>query len=126
MNPKDCKYTKGHTWVRVSGQEATVGVSDYAQKQLGSVLFVEVAQVGDAVAQGKPCGTIESDKATSEVQSPVSGKVTAVNQDTLDAPESVNKDPYGKGWLLKVQMSNPGELQSLMTAEAFEKYISGP
>lgn len=124
MDPKECKYTKGHTWVRAAGQEATIGITDYAQKQLGSVLFLELAQVGDAVTQGKPCGTIESDKATSEIMSPVSGKVAAINQETVDAPEAVNKDPYGSGWLLKVQVSNPEELDGLMSAEDFAKYIA--
>ena len=125
MNPKDCHYTKGHTWVRASGNVATVGITDHAQKQLGSVLFLEVAQAGDAVTQGKPCGTIESDKATSEIMCPVGGKVVTINQETMDAPETVNKDPYGKGWLLQVHMSNLKELDNLMTAEAFEKYVAG-
>jgi len=126
LNPKDCKYTKGHTWVRVSGEEATIGISDYAQQQLGSVLFLEVAQPGDTVQQGQPCGTVESDKATSDIMCPVSGEVVAVNDKALDAPETVNQDPYGEGWLLKVRLSQPGELDNLMTAEEFEAYIAGP
>ncbi|MBI4301142.1 MAG: glycine cleavage system protein GcvH [Chloroflexi bacterium] len=124
MNPKECRYTKGHTWVKVENNEATVGITDYAQEQLGSVLFLEVAEVGRPVAQFQPCGTVESDKATSDIMSPVSGQVTTVNEEVLNAPELVNQDPYGASWLFKARLSDPQELNALMTAEEFEAYIA--
>lgn len=124
MNPKDLKYTKEQTWVRVEGGEATIGITDYAQAQLGSVLFVEVKDIGDKVAQFKSCGTIESDKATSDIISPVSGEVVAVNEDMLNAPEKVNEDPYGGGWMLRVQLADPGELNKLMAIGEFESYLA--
>ncbi|MBI2866191.1 MAG: glycine cleavage system protein GcvH [Chloroflexi bacterium] len=125
LNPKDLRYTKGHTWVKRADAEATIGITNYAQEQLGSVLFLDISQVGELVKQGQPCGTVESDKATSEVMCPVSGKVVAVNQKALDAPELVNQDPYGQGWLLRIEMSDSKELDVLMTVEAFEAYTAG-
>ncbi|MBI2303787.1 MAG: glycine cleavage system protein GcvH [Chloroflexi bacterium] len=124
MNPKDCKYSKGHTWVRVAGGEAIIGITDYAQQQMGSILFVETKEVGSQINQFQPCGTVESDKATSDVMSPISGEVVAVNQEAVDAPELLNQDPYGAGWLLKARPANPKELDDLMTAEQFEAATS--
>ncbi len=124
MNPKDLKYSKAHTWAKQDGDEATVGITSYAQEQLGNVLFVEMKDIGDKVAQGQPCGSVESDKATSDVVCPVSGEVTAVNEDVLNAPEVLNEDPYGKGWLVKVRVSNPSELNSLLSADAYEASLS--
>ncbi|MBI4217012.1 MAG: glycine cleavage system protein GcvH [Chloroflexi bacterium] len=124
MHPKDYKYTKGHTWVRVEGEVGLIGITDFAQKELGSVLFVELASVGDAVVQSKPCGSVESDKATSDVMCPVSGQVLEVNEEAMNAPETVNKDPHGAGWLLKVRLANKTELNSLMSAAEFERYIA--
>lgn len=123
MDPKELKYTKGHTWVKTEGNVATVGLSDYAQAQLGSILLVEPKSVGDAVTAGKTCGSIESDKATSDIMSPVSGKIVEVNEEAVDAPEKVNEDPYGEGWVVKVEMSDPGEINSLMSADEFEEFI---
>ncbi len=125
MNPKDCRYSKSHIWVKAAGSEATIGLTEYAQEQLGNILFVEAAaEVGDAIAQGKPCGTVESDKATSDVLSPVSGEVVAVNEEVINAPEIINQDPYGAGWLLRARLSNPRELDELMSAEEFDSYIA--
>ncbi len=124
MNPQDRRYTKGHTWVRVQDSEATIGITDYAQQQLGKVLFLEVAQEGIQIKQGQPCGTVESDKATSDVMSPITGEVMAVNEETINAPERVNEDPYGAGWLLKARILIPAELEALMSAEEFEAYIA--
>ncbi|MDO8490889.1 MAG: glycine cleavage system protein GcvH [Dehalococcoidia bacterium] len=124
MNPKDLKYSKDQTWVRVAGDEGTIGITDYAQKQLGSVLFVEVKQPGEQVKQGQPCGTIESDKATSDIVCPVSGEVVAVNSDAIEAPESVNQAPYEAGWLLKVRLADKGELGKLLSATDFEALLS--
>lgn len=123
--PKGLKYTKGHTWVKVDGDEATVGITDYAQEKLGSILLFELTDEGSTVEQGQPLGTVESDKATSDVVSPISGEVIEINQEAIDAPEKANEDPYGEGWLMKIRLSNPGELENLMSAEDFEKYISG-
>lgn len=124
MNPKDCRYSKEHIWVRAQGNEATIGLTEYAQEQLGNILFVEAAEVGDSIGRGKPCGTVESDKATSDVISPVSGAVLAVNEDVVNAPETINQDPYGAGWLLKARLSNTADLDQLMSAEQFEAYIA--
>lgn len=124
MNPKDCRYTKGHTWVRPEDGIATIGVTDYAQEQLGAVLFVEVAEVGDTVTQFQSCGTVESDKATSDIICPVSGQVVEVNGEALDAPEMLNQEPYGGGWLLKVKLADRNELKGLMSAQEFEAYIA--
>ena len=124
MNPREYRYSKGCTWLRVEDSEGTIGVTDFAQEQLGSVLFIEVSEVGSNVVQFEPCGTAESDKATTDIMSPVSGEVIAVNEDVLRAPELVNEDPYRAGWLLKVRLSDPAEIDSLMTAEEFEAYIT--
>lgn len=124
MNPKELRYSKGHTWVRVEDGTATIGVTDYAQHQLGSVLFVELKQPGEAVVQFEPCGSVESDKATADITSPVSGKVIEVNEEARNAPELLNKDPYGEGWLLKLEISSPGEVANLMSAEEFEAFIA--
>lgn len=124
MNPKDLKYSKDQTWVRVVGNEGTIGITDYAQKQLGSVLFIEVKQPGDKVTQSKPCGTIESDKATSDIVCPVSGEVTEVNKEAMDAPETVNQEPYGAGWLLKVKLADQGELGKLLSAADYDALVA--
>ncbi|MBI2864543.1 MAG: glycine cleavage system protein GcvH [Chloroflexi bacterium] len=122
--PQDLRYTKGHTWVKADGDVATVGITDFAQDRLGSILLFELGGEGSATTQGQPLGTVESDKATSEVMAPVSGEVSEVNEETANAPELANDDPYGDGWLVKVRMSDPKELDNLMDAEEFERYIS--
>ena len=122
--PKDLKYIRGHTWVKVDGDVATVGITDFAQEKLGSILLFELADERAHVTQGQPFGTVESDKATSDVMSPVSGEIAEVNEDVVNAPEKANEDPYGEGWLVRVRLSNPDELNNLMSAEDFEKYIS--
>lgn len=124
MNPRDCKYSRAYTWVRVEGGEGTIGITDYAQQQLGSILFIEVAKVGDSLAQDRSLGSIESDKAVSDVISPVSGEVVAVNEDAINAPETINQDPYGAGWLLKVRLKDKKELEALFSAEEFEKHLA--
>lgn len=125
MNPEDCRFSESYTWVRVEGNEAIIGLSDYAQERLGSILFVELSEPGDRVIQGDPCGNVESDKATSDLSCPVSGEVVAINEEVLDAPELINDDPYGEGWLLRVRMTNPQELDDLMLASEFEAFIAG-
>jgi len=118
MYPADLKYTKDHEWVRGGGAEATIGITDYAQAQLGDVVFVELPAVGRAIKQGEVFGTIESVKAVSELYAPVSGEVVAVNDALSTSPETVNKDPHG-AWIIKVKPSNAGELGSLLDATAY-------
>jgi len=118
MYPADLKYTKDHEWVRGGGAEATIGITDYAQAQLGDVVFVELPAVGRTIKQGEVFGTIESVKAVSELYAPVSGEVVAVNDALSTSPESVNKDPHG-AWIIKVKPSNAGELGSLLDATAY-------
>ena len=118
--PADLKYTKNDEWIRADG---TVGVTDYAQDQLSDVVFVEiVVSEGDEVAQGDIIGTIESVKAAADVYAPVGGKVVAVNEELADNPELVNEDPYGKAWLIKLDIADPAELDGLMDAAAYEAY----
>ena len=118
MYPADLKYTKDHEWVRSEGAEATIGITDYAQAQLGDVVFVELPSVGRTIKQGEVFGTIESVKAVSELYAPVSGEVVAVNDALSTSPESVNKDPHG-AWIIKVKPSNAGELGALLDSTAY-------
>ncbi len=121
--PADLKYTKNDEWVRVEGSTATVGITDYAQEQLSDVVFVEIlVSEGDSVSQGDNCATVESVKAAADVYVPVSGTVTAVNEDLPDTPETVNSDPYGAAWMVKLELSSPAELEALMDAAAYEAY----
>ncbi len=118
--PKDLKYTKNDEWIRADG---TVGVTDYAQDQLSDVVYVEfVVSEGDEVKQGDVIATIESVKAAADVYAPVSGKVVAINEALADAPEKVNEDPYGEAWLIKLEIADPSELDSLMDADAYAAY----
>lgn len=123
MNPRDCKYTKDHEWVRLEGDVAVIGISDYAQTELGDVVFVELPEAGAAVKQGETFGVVESVKAASDLYSPVSGTVLEANAALQDAPEQVNADPFGDGWMLKVQPSDPGELDTLMDAAAYDEHV---
>jgi len=121
--PANLKYTKNDEWVRVEGSTATVGITDYAQEQLSDVVFVEIlVSEGDSVSQGDNCATVESVKAAADVYVPVSGTVTAINEDLPDTPETVNSDPYGEAWMVKLDLSDPAELDALMDAAAYEAY----
>ena len=119
------KYSKDHEWVRVEGDVGTVGISDYAQDQLGDVVYVELPEVGRTVAQNEEAAVVESVKAASEVYAPVSGEVVEVNQALEDDPALVNGDPTGEGWFLKLRLSAPGELDGLMDEAAYADYVSG-
>jgi glycine cleavage system H protein len=122
--PADLKYTASDEWVKVDGKIATVGVSDYAQEQLSDVVFVEiVVSEGETVKKGTTCATIESVKAAADVNLPISGKITAVNEDLPKSPELVNSDPFGKAWMLKLELSDPAELNGLMSAADYEKFL---
>lgn len=121
--PDNLKYTKDHEWVRVEGNEAVIGITDFAQGELGDIVYVEIETVGEELAQHEIFGTVEAVKTVSDLFMPVSGTVVAKN-DAIDAnPESVNKDPYGEGWMIRVQMSNPDEVAALMDAAAYKALI---
>jgi glycine cleavage system H protein len=119
----DVKYTKDHEWIRVDGDVGTVGITDYAQEQLGDVVFVELPEVGRQVEKGKEAAVVESVKAASEIYAPATGEVTAVNDALSDDPAKVNADAEGDGWFLKIKFGDPSELDGLMDADAYEKYL---
>jgi glycine cleavage system H protein len=121
--PEDLSYTKDHEWVRVSGDSATVGITDHAQNQLGDVVYVELPRVGDKFESSESFGSVESVKAVSEIYMPVSGVVTQVNEALNESPEKVNEDPYGTGWMIVMQMSEPAKVDSLLSAIEYEDYI---
>jgi glycine cleavage system H protein len=121
----DIRYTKEHEWVKVDGDTATVGISPYAQEQLGDVVFVELPEVGKKVEKGKEMAVVESVKAASEVYAPISGEVTAVNSALTDAPATVNEDAMGKGWFAKLKLTNKADLDGLMDEAAYKKYVDG-
>ncbi len=122
--PSGLKYSKTHEWVKVEGGVGTVGITDFAQHELGDIVFVEAPQPGDAVSAGTQMGTVESVKAVSELNSPVSGTVAETNDALVDHPEFLNQDPYGNGWIVKVTLSNVKELDGLMDADAYGKYVA--
>jgi glycine cleavage system H protein len=118
--PEDLQYTKDHEWARVEGETATVGITDYAQTQLGDIVYVELAQVGGQVKAGSPMGTIEAVKAVSDIMCPVSGEIIEVNEDLASTPEKIKESPYGDGWMVKIKMSDPAELKSLLKAADYK------
>lgn len=123
--PVDLKYAKSHEWVRVSGDVATVGISDHAQHELTDVVFVELPEVGRKVKAGEACAVVESVKTASDIYSPVSGEVTEVNKAVVDNPALVNTQPYSGGWFYKVNLSNPSEVDSLLSPEQYGEQIGG-
>jgi glycine cleavage system H protein len=122
--PPNYRYTKQHEWVEVNGDAATIGITDYAQHELGDVVFVELPKPGTKVAAGKSFGTVESVKAVSEIYAPVSGEVVEANGELHDAPEKINSDPHGAAWLIKVRLASPSELDDLMDAPSYEAFIA--
>lgn len=121
--PKDLKYTKEHEWVKVEGNTAMVGITDYAQDSLGDVVYVELPQEGGSVTKNEPFGVVESVKAVSDLYSPISGSVTEVNDAIIDSPEAINEDPYGDAWMIKVEISSADDLADLLTADEYQKFI---
>jgi glycine cleavage system H protein len=121
MYPSDYRYTKDHEWIKSDG---TIGITDYAQHALGDVVYVELPKVGAKLEAGKSFGTVESVKAVSEIYSPVSGEVTAVNEALGSSPEKINQDPHGAAWLIKVKLANPRELNGLLDAAAYQAYVA--
>ena len=124
MYPTDYRYTKEHEWIKVEGGVGTVGITDYAQHELGDVVYVEMPKVGAKLEAHQPFGTVESVKAVSEIYSPVSGEVLEVNAALGNEPEKINKEPHGAAWIVKIKLSNAKELDGLMDAAAYEKYIA--
>ena len=120
--PENLHYSKDHEWVRVESDTAVVGITDHAQDQLGDVVYVELPKAGDTFEAHEAFGSVESVKAVSEIFTPISGKVSEVNDSLNDEPEKVNKDPYEEGWMIKIKMSNPGEVDSLLTAAEYEDF----
>ena len=118
--PTNLKYSKDHEWVKVEGNVATIGITDFAQSQLGDIVFVDIQTEGEDLAAGEVFGAIEAVKTVADGLMPVSGKVIEVNADLEGAPESVNSDPYGAGWMIKVEMSNPAEVEALLDAATYE------
>ena len=122
--PEDLKYSREHEWALVEGKVATVGITDFAQDKLGDIVFVELPAVGDKVTKDEAMGVVESVKAGSDVYSPVSGTVIEINDDLPDSPDMINEDPYGDGWIVKIQMSDPTDLEDLMDSEAYEAFVA--
>jgi len=123
MNPDDLKYHKEHTWVKVSGRKATIGITDYAQDALGDIVYIDLPEVDMDVEINSEIGEIESTKATSSIIAPVSGKVTEVNEDLSESPETLNEDPYGKGWIAVIELEDASEPDDLMDASEYTKYV---
>jgi glycine cleavage system H protein len=123
MYPDNFRYTKEHEWVLAEGDTASVGITDHAQSELGDIVYVDLPKVGSKVEAGKSLGSVESVKAVSDIYSPISGEVVAVNELLATAPEKLNSDPHGEAWLVKVKMSSPGEVANLLSAADYHSYI---
>lgn len=121
--PEDLKYTKEHEWVRVKGNIAIIGITDWAQDQLGDIVFVELPEEGEEVEKSDTFGVVESTKSVNDLYVPVSGKVVEVNDPLVDSPEIINEDPYGEGWMLKVEIEDKSDLDDLMSAEEYEAFV---
>ena len=122
-SPQDLKYTKSHEWVRVEGEIATIGVTYYAQSELGDITYLELPDVGGSVSGGEPFGVVESVKAASDIYTPIDGEVIERNEDAIAAPDVVNSSPYEGAWLIKVRVSDPAQLEQLMSAEEYEELL---
>ena len=123
MFPENLKYSKDHTWVRVEDDEATVGITDYAQESLGDIVYVDVPEEEDEIESGEEVAEVESTKATSSVISPLSGTVIEVNEDIEDSPDTINEDPYGDGWIVRIKLADHSELKGLLSSEAYQKFV---
>jgi glycine cleavage system H protein len=121
--PAELKYTKDHEWVRVEGDIAIVGITDFAQRELGDIVYVDVSTLGEMVDKEAVFGTVEAVKTVSDLFMPISGEILEMNKDIDSAPESVNSDPYGKGWMIKIKITNPSELNDLLSADAYKALI---
>jgi len=122
--PANFRYTNEHEWIDMQGDIGTIGITDYAQHELGDVVFVELPKVGTKLTAGKPLGTVESVKAVSEIYSPATGEVTAINESLADSPEKINTDPHASAWLIKLKVANTAEVLGLMDATAYQAYVA--
>ena len=122
--PETLKYTKEHEWTRIAGNRATVGITDFAKDQLGDVVYLELPEVGAEIKRGQPFGVVESTKAVSELFAPLTGKVTKVNQELVDAPEGVNESPHEKGWMIEIEISQPDEVPQLLSAVQYKEILA--
>ncbi|MGQ9672717.1 MAG: glycine cleavage system protein GcvH [Candidatus Aminicenantales bacterium] len=125
MYPKDFYFTQDHEWLKIEGEEAVVGITDFAQKQLGDVVYVELPAIGTKLDFHQPIGVVESVKAVSDIYSPASGEVVAVNEELNSSPELLNQDPHGKGWIIRLRLKDRSEVEKLMTALDYEKFLEG-
>lgn len=125
MYPDNLFYTKDHEWLRVEGEEAVMGITDFAQKQLGDIIYVDLPQPGKVLEAHQVVGSVESVKSVSDVYSPVSGEVLAVNSELAQTPDLINKDPYGQGWIVRLKIKDKSEIDNLMKAADYEKYLEG-
>ena len=121
--PEDLKYTREHEWARLKGNRAVVGITEFAQDQLGDIVYVELPAVGDMVKKGESFGVVESTKAVSELFAPINGKVVEVNDPLSDAPEAINEDPYEEGWMIVIEPADPKDLEALMDAKAYKAFV---
>jgi glycine cleavage system H protein len=124
MIPSDLRYHKEHEWVRLNGTQATVGISHFAQDALGDIVFLDLPKIGSSVKTGQQIGEVESTKTTSTIYTPVSGTIAKINTDLKDHPETVNSDPYGKGWIAVIDLADPAEVEGLMTAAQYEAFLA--
>lgn len=122
--PENLKYTVEHEWVKIEGEIGTVGITDFAQGELGDIVFVDFPAIGKSFQAGKTFGTIEAIKAVSDLYSPISGEITEINPVLSETPETINSDPYGEGWIVKIKLSNPSELSSLLSAQKYSELIN--
>lgn len=122
--PKELRYSKDHEWVKVEGNKVTIGITEFAQSELGDIVFVEVPEVDAEISEGEPFGSVESVKTVSELYAPVSGKVVEVNEDLNDDPQFVNESPYEKAWMIVVELSDASQVDKLMTAEQYEEMVN--
>jgi|SRR5437868_11217632 len=120
--PADYRYTREHEWIKVDGNQATIGITDYAQNSLGDIVFVELPKIGDELSAGKTFGSVESVKAVSDLYAPASGKVVAVNQDLTNAPEKINSDAHG-AWMIRIQLTNADEVKKLLSAQDYDQFV---
>lgn len=123
MIPKELKYTKDHEWIKLEGDIATVGITNFAQGELGDIVFVELETLGESMEAEEIFGSVEAVKTVSDLFLPMSGEIIEINEELEDAPELVNDDPYGKGWMIKIKVDDPSQLDNLLSAEAYEKLI---
>jgi glycine cleavage system H protein len=123
--PADLKYTKDHEWIKIEGDEATIGITDFAQGELGDIVYVEVETLDETLATEEVFGTVEAVKTVSDLFMPLSGTIIEVNEFLEDAPETVNEDAYGSGWMIKLKLSDPSEIQNLLDAEAYSSIVTG-